>query len=173
MTDATPEPIAGDDVPLFSERLSALLEAMFKGQAPNSGHFCGHCYSPLGGQRLKCPHCGQPVAKYPPVKQVPREILLMFRKLRRRESLVVNSFAFAGLLLSVVIFIAVFSILFFTGANVWWYVGDIALLFVLARVLAGLIGGFWGDDVGYRYARRKLAEDWSAFEEARSRLTSR
>ena len=170
MTEAAPPPTVDDGVPLFSERLSELLDAMFKGQAPNSGNFCGNCYTPLGGQRIKCPHCGQPVDKYPPVKQVPREILVMFRKLRRRESLVVNSFAYAGLLLGVVIFIAVFAVLFFLGASVWWYVFDIVLLFVLSRVLAGLIGGFWGDDVGYRYARRKLSEDWSAFEEARERL---
>lgn len=160
---------AGDGVPLFSERLTEVLDAMFSGGAPNAGRFCGYCYTPLDAQRRLCPHCGRSVAKHQPVGQVPREVLLMFRKLRRRESLVVNSYAYAGLLLAVVIFIMSFAVLFFSGAAVWWYVGDIVALFVLARVLAGLLGGYWGDQVGYRYARRKLAEDWAAW---RARLAA-
>jgi hypothetical protein len=103
------------------------------------------------------------VADDPPVEQVPREVLLMFRQLRRRESLVVNSYAYAGLLLAVAIFIGAFSVVFFRSGSIWWYAGVTALLFVLARVLPGLVGGYWGDQVGYRYARRKLAEDWAAW----------
>ena len=158
---------AAVDVPIFSERLTTVLETVFKGEAPNFGRFCGHCYTPLDPQRTECPHCGQAVEERPPVERVPEEVLQMFRQLRRRESLVVNSFAYVGLLSSVLIFIGVFFVLFTNGANVWWFVFDIALLFFLARVLAGLLGGVVGDEVGYRYARRKLAEDWQAYEAER------
>jgi hypothetical protein len=157
-----------EEPPLFSESLTNTLDAFFKGQAPNAGRFCGYCYTPLGPERMACPHCGRPVESNPPLEKVPREVLEMFRSMRRRESLVVNSFAYAGLLLAVLIFIGVFAFAFFTGASIWWYVADIVLLFVLSRVLAGLLGGYVGDDVGYRYARRKLAEDWSAYEAGRT-----
>ena len=152
------------DVPVFSERLTVVLEEIFNGEAPNVGRFCGNCYTPLDPERTQCPHCDRPVDERPPVESVPRPVLEMFRQLRRRESLVVNSFAYAGLLLGVLIFIAVFYVMFWFGAGVWWYVFNIVLLFVLARGLAGLLGGVIGDDIGYRYARRKLAEDWRAWE---------
>ena len=157
-----------EDVPLFSARLTTLLEEMFRGEAPNSGRFCGNCYTPMDRQRVECQHCGTPANERPPVEKVPRDVLLLFRSLRRRESLVVNSFAYAGLALSVLIFIAVFYVIFELGANIWWYIFDIVLLFVLARVLAGLIGGYVGDELGYRYSRRKLAEEWHAYEAGRN-----
>src|SRR3990172_7075951 len=104
--------------------------------------------------------CRGAVAEHPPVDRVPAEVLAMFRQLRRRESLVVNGFAYLGLLLGVLIFIGVFYVIFTVGASIWWYIFDIALLFVASRVLAGLLGGFVGDEAGFRYARRKLAEEW-------------
>jgi len=156
------------EVPVFSDRLSTLLEEMFDGQAPNAGRFCGNCYTPMDAQRTACPHCGRPVDDRPPVERVPREVLLMFRSMRRRESLVVNSFAYLGLALGVLIFIGVFYIIFSLDAAIWWYVFDIVLLFVLARALAGLLGGYVGDELGFRYSRRKLVEEWQAYEAERT-----
>lgn len=156
--------VAEGEAPLFSERLTELLDAMFKGEAPNAGRFCGYCYTPLGPERARCSHCDRTVDQRPPVDQVPKPVLAMFRQLRRRESLVVNGFAYLGLLLGVLTFIGIFYVLFQNNASVWWYIFDIALLFVLARGLAGLLGGILGDELGYRYARRKLAEDWAAYE---------
>ncbi len=151
-------------IPIFSERLTDVLDTIFKGEAPNAGRFCGYCYTPVDPQRTHCPHCGEAVERHTPVERVPKEVLEMFRQLRRRESLVVNGFAYLGLTLAVVIFTAVFYVIFTLEANVWWYAADTLLLFVLARGLAGLIGGWIGDEVGFRYARRKLAEDWLAYE---------
>jgi hypothetical protein len=155
--------------PVFSERLSEVLATMLKGEAPNAGCFCGRCYTPIDPQRGECPHCGVSTAQRPPVERVPSEVIEMFRRMRRRESLVVNSLAFAGLFLGVIIFIAIFYALFILGANIWWYVFDIVLLFVLSRGLAGLIGGIIGDNLGYRYSRRKLAEEWAQYEAWRTR----
>ncbi|MGB2695184.1 MAG: zinc ribbon domain-containing protein [Dehalococcoidia bacterium] len=158
---------ASTEVPVFSERLSTVLEGVLKGEAPNAGYFCGYCYTPMARKRKECANCGTAVRQRKPVEQVPDDVLAMFRSMRRRESMVVNGFAYLGLMLGVVIFIAVFYVLFLKNANVWWYVFDIALLFVLARVLAGLLGGFWGDEVGFNYSRRKLTEDWQAYEAAK------
>ena len=159
------------DIPVFSDRLTTALATMFRGEAPNVGRFCGHCYTPLDPERTQCPHCGHPVEERAPVERVPSEVLEMFRQSRRRESLVVNSFAYLGLALGVLTFIVVFYVLFILDANVWWYVFDIVLLFVLARVLAGLLGGLVGDEMGFRYARRKLTEEWREYEGRRSRST--
>ncbi len=155
------------DVPIFSERLTAILQKLFEGKTPNAGNFCGFCFTPLDKQRLHCPQCQRAVEDYRPVDRVPSEILEMFRSLRRRETLIVNGFAYLGLALGVVLFIGVFYILFSVNANVWWYVFDIVLLFVSARVLAGLLGGWVGDELGFRYGRRKLSEEWQAYDAAR------
>lgn len=156
-------------VPVFSERLTAVLDAVLKGEAPNAGRFCGHCYTPIGAERERCPHCDHPTEAVAPVDRVPDQVVDMLRRLRRRESLVVNSFAYFGLLLGVAIFMAIFYALFASGANAWWYVADVVLLFVVSRLLAGIVGGVIGDNIGYTYARRKLAEDWQAYESKRGR----
>ena len=152
------------DVPIFSDRLTEVLITIHDGKAPNAGRFCGYCYTPMDKDRTRCPHCDQLVADVAPVTSIPEPIMAMYKKLRRRESLVVNGFAYVGLLSAVAIFIVVVYILFSTAANVWWYVLNIVMLFILARVLAGLVGGWVGDEVGYHYARRKLAEDWVEYE---------
>ncbi|MCH8025248.1 MAG: hypothetical protein IH866_00510 [Chloroflexi bacterium] len=170
--DEAPARTGAEEPPIFSARLTAVLDAVFEGKAPNAGRFCGNCYTPIDAQRTRCPHCDQDVTLRPPVEKVPAEVLAMFRQLRRRESLVVNGFAYVGLFAGVATFIGVFYVLFTVGASVWWYVFDIVLLFVLARVLAGLLGGYIGDEVGYRYARRKLAEDWAAYAEEREAETT-
>jgi hypothetical protein len=155
------------DLPVFSERLTEVLEAVFKGEAPNVGYFCGYCYTPLDRQRTECPHCRKSTSDYAPVEKVPSPVLQMFQDMRRRESLVVNSFAYLGLFSGVAIFIIIFYALFLVGANFWWYVVNIVMLFVLARVLAGILGGYFGDEIGYRRSRRKLAEEWQAYEAQR------
>jgi hypothetical protein len=163
-------PAVASETPLFSERLTAFLESYFAGEAPNSGRFCGHCYTPLAQERSECPHCAHSVKDRPPVGNVPEDVREMFRRMRRRESLVVNSFAYLGLALAVVIFIVVFAITFSMSDNVWLLALDTLLLFVLARVLAGLLGGWVGDELGHRFSHRKLAEEWQTFEaERRSR----
>jgi len=161
------------EVPIFSDRLTQVLETVIKGEAPNVGHFCGHCYTPIDRARIHCPHCRKAVADYPPVVKVPGDVAEMFRKVRRRESLVVNSFAQFGIMLGVTTFIVVFYFLFLTEAVIWWYIFDTVLLFVLSRVLAGLLGSYIGDELGYRYARNKLAEEWRAFDAAREELRQR
>lgn len=154
-------------IPVFSERLTTALETMFKGEAPNAGLFCGYCYTPIDRERVRCSQCERSVEEWPPEERVPEGVLEMFRQLRRRESLIVNGFAYAGMLLAVLIFIAVFALIFFSGANIWLMIIDIVGLFILARVLAGILGGVIGDEVGFRYSRRKLAEDWAVYEAQR------
>jgi hypothetical protein len=160
MTSPTSTP---PEVPIFSPRLDEVLAEMIKGQAPNRGHFCGHCYTPLAEDRRACPHCSVDTARWPPVEQVPSEVIAMFRALRRRESIVVNSFAFLGLFLGVALFLG----LFLVSDALWWRIVDIVILVVASRFFAAILGGALGDEVGYRFARRRLAREWREFAEKR------
>jgi hypothetical protein len=160
------------DVPIFSERLSTALDNMIKGEAPNAGRFCGYCYTPMGPERVTCANCAKAVADYAPVEKVPSEVIAMFRQMRRRESLIVNSFAQFGIFVGVMSFIALFYVFFLNDVAIWWYALDVLLLFVLSPVLAGIIGGYFGDHYGYRFARRKLAEDWRVYEASRAQQQS-
>ena len=49
------------ELPVFSDRLTAVLEEFIAGKAPNVGRFCGYCYTPIDAQRLHCPHCRRAV----------------------------------------------------------------------------------------------------------------
>ncbi|HWQ27788.1 MAG TPA: zinc ribbon domain-containing protein [Dehalococcoidia bacterium] len=159
--------IPPDGVPVFSPRLDEVLDAIRRGEAPNAGRFCGYCFTPLA-ERDACAHCGRSAAEVPPADRIPREIFEMYRALRRRESLVVNSFAYLGLTIGVALFVGMVAIAVFYLNAAWWFLTlSIVVLLVGGRVLAGILGGIIGDNLGYRYARRKLAEDWAAYEASR------
>jgi Flp pilus assembly protein TadB len=87
---------------------------------------------------------------------VPDEVLTMYRRQRRREGIVVNSFAYLGLALGV----ALFLVLFVAYDALWWRILDILILVAASRLFAALLGGLLGDEVGYRFARRRLAREW-------------
>ena len=152
-------PGAMEDLPLFSERLNGLLEEIIKGQSPNAGRLCGYCYTPTSEESERCPHCGRSTREHPPQPRVPPEVIRMFRNMRRRESIVVNGFALAGLALAVALSIGLFAMF----EPLWWRILDIVLMVLMARVFAGILGGFIGDHIGYGYARRRLTEEWKAY----------
>ncbi len=147
------------DEPALSERLDALATEIIQGQAPNHGRFCAYCYAPRGEERAACPHCGRETSREPPVSRIPDQVLTMFRRKRRRESIIVNSFAYLGLAMGG----GLFLLLFLVYSALWWRILDIAILVVSARLLAAILGEAIGDAVGYRYAQRRLAREWAEF----------
>ena len=66
-----------DECPLFSERLEEQLVAVTRGEAPNAGRFCGHCYTPLGAETERCPHCDTATRERGPVASVPEAVIEM------------------------------------------------------------------------------------------------
>jgi hypothetical protein len=134
-----------NDIPVFSERLDTLMSAMLDGEAPNVGRFCGYCYTPLG-KKAGCatlrPHdVGASPAAAAGGDRPHRH--------RKRESLIVNSFAFAGLTLGLVLFIALVAVAVFQfDASVWALAGATAVLLVGGRIFAGILGGWIGDAIG-------------------------
>ena len=161
-------------IPVFSERLDTLMGAMLDGEAPNVGRFCGYCYTPLGKKAGVCPHCGRTTSDYEPVAKLPPEVIGLYRRMRKRESLVVNSFAFAGLGLGLILFIVLVAVAVYRfNQSLWMLAGATAVLIVGGRIFAGILGGWIGDAIGYDFAHRRLAEEWVAFEREREQHLGR
>ncbi len=153
---------------MFSKRLDELMAAMISGQAPNVGRFCGYCYTPLGKTADACRHCATPTSTYAPVAKLPMEFGALYRRMRKRESLIVNSFAFAGLGLGVVLFVALVAVAVYVfHQSLWWLAFATLVLMVGGRVFAGILGGWIGDNIGYNYAHRKLIAEWYEYERLR------
>jgi hypothetical protein len=156
------------DLPVFSPRLDELMAAMLKGDAPNAGRFCGYCYTPLRKRAEECEHCRRSLSEWEPVSKLPADFGALYKRMRRRESLIVNAFAFAGLALGVLLFGIVVAIAVYPlDGSIPMLIFSLVVLLVGGRVFAGLLGGWIGDDIGYNYARRKLAEEWRAYEAER------
>ena len=165
MSDAQPIPT----LPVFSERLDGLMASMLAGEAPNVGRFCGYCYTPVARQATSCAHCGRSVSEWAPVPKIPPEFFALYKRMRKRESVIVNSFAFAGLGLGLLLFIAMVAIAVYRfNASLWWMAAATAVLIVGGRIFAGILGGWIGDAIGYNVSRRKLAIEWEAYERERA-----
>jgi hypothetical protein len=164
MTD-TSQP---SDIPVFSPRLDELMASMLAGEAPNVGRFCGYCYTPLSRKADACPHCSRSTSQFEPVARIPVDFFELYKRMRKREALIVNSFAFAGLGLGLILFILLVALAVYRlHQSLWALAGATAVLIVGGRIFAGLLGGWIGDSIGYDYAHRKLVVEWQDYERAR------
>ncbi|MEX2245566.1 MAG: hypothetical protein WEC75_02675 [Dehalococcoidia bacterium] len=157
------------DIPVFSPRIDEIMASMIKGETPNVGRFCGYCYTPVRKNDASCAHCGRATAEHPPVGRIPPEFFALYRRMRKRESLIVNSFAFAGLGLGLLLFIVlVYVAVYWYEQSLWLLAIATAVFIIGGRVFAGLLGGWIGDSVGYDYAHRKLVTEWTEYEHVRA-----
>ncbi|MBM3140332.1 MAG: hypothetical protein FJZ92_09015 [Chloroflexi bacterium] len=153
---------ADDGCPLFSPRLEEHLVALSRGEVPARGHFCGHCYTPITRDTVACPHCGNDARSgRRPVERVPDAILDILRAQRRTESTWVNGLAYFGLVIAIVGGISiVLAIPFLRDRLIWATVLYGLILLVGGRMLAGFLGGYFGDRWGYARARARMREAW-------------
>jgi hypothetical protein len=148
---------------VFSARLDTFLGELDEGETPNHGRFCSFCYNPLPPDYDRCDHCGQDLRERTPISSLPDAVVAMHARKQRRESLVVNSFAYVGLALALGIFLGMVAInVTYLDRVLWFYFIAVGVLLIGARVFPAIIGGVIGDEIGYRYANRRLAEDWAA-----------
>jgi hypothetical protein len=92
----------------------------------------------------------------------------MYRAKMKRESLIVNAFAFLGLFLGLALFLTMIAInVNYMDKTFWFFCLSVVVLIVASRVFAGIIGGIIGDEVGYRVATNRLAEDWAKYVQER------
>ena len=93
---------------------------------------------------------------------VPHDVVEMHSRKQRRESLVVNSFAYLGLGLGLALFLGLVAInVLYLDTAFWFFLVAMVSFLVGSRLFAAIFGGIIGDEVGYRYASRRLAEDWA------------
>jgi len=162
-----------DDCPLFSESLEAHIVAVTRGELPNRGTFCGNCYTPLSRDSVRCPHCGAATSARSPVEQVPDEVIAMLREQRKTESRIVNAYAYAGLILAIAAGLAiVLGVPYLREHLLPATIVFTLILLVGGRVAAGVIGGYYGDRVGFERARGRLREQWGEWVRERDVQTS-
>lgn len=159
-----------DECPLFSERLEEHIVLFTRGELPNRGRFCGNCYTPMSADTARCLHCGAltdgPLA---PVDRIPDEVILWLREQRKTESRIVNSFAYAGFIIVIVLGLAIVLGIPYLRAHLLpaTIVYGLFLLFG-GRSLAGVLGGYYGDRIAYDRARTRLRQHWAAWVERRA-----
>jgi hypothetical protein len=147
---------------VLSVRLDTFLDQLQEGETPNHGRFCSFCYNPLPPNFDRCDHCGQNQSDRPPMTSVPDVVVEMHRRKQKRESLIVNSFAYLGLAMGLGLFLGLVAInVLYLDRALWFFFIATGVFLIGSRLLAGIIGGVIGDEIGYRYANRRLAEDWA------------
>ena len=159
-------PPVSADCPLFSERLEEHVIAASRGEAPSRGRFCGNCYTPAGRDTERCSHCDNHFEDgRAAVDIVPDEITEMLRRQRKTESTIVNSFAFLGVLIAVVAGLGVVLGIPYLRDNLLpATIAYAVILLIGVRGLAGFLGGYYGDRIGYERARKHTIASWKAFE---------
>ena len=160
-------PPVSADCPLFSERLEEHVIAVSRGEAPSRGRFCGNCYTPAGRDTERCSHCDNHFEDgRAAVDIVPDEITEMLRRQREDRIHDRQQLRVPG------------------GVDRrWWpvwawclgfrYLRDnllpatiayAVILLIGVRGLAGFLGGYYGDRIGYERARKHTIASWKAFE---------
>jgi hypothetical protein len=147
---------------VFSARLDTFLDQLQEGETPNHGRFCSFCYNPLPPEFDRCDHCGQDLRDRVPITALPDAVVAMHARKQRHESLIVNSFAYLGLALALGLFLGMVAInVLYIDRVLWFYFIAVGVLLIGARVFPAIIGGVIGDEIAYRYANRRLSEDWA------------
>ncbi len=147
---------------IFSQRLEDFMDLLWDGKAPNAGAFCAYCYNPIPRGYTRCDHCGQDLSERTPLASLPPEIVYMYRAKMKRESVIVNSFAFFGLFLGLALFLGLVAVnVLYMEKAFWFFLIALVTFIIGSRLLAGIFGGIIGDELGYKYAQKKLAEDWT------------
>jgi len=144
----------GEEV--LSGRLVLLIDDILAGRAPNAGWFCGYCYHPLAAAGQVCGHCGQATAERPATEALPRELLEAQRLRRKREGLVVRTFAWGGLTIGVVLALLPLA---FAGVT-WWSVGLFFGLLAFFYVASANLANSLGDALGWRWGQSVLRRRW-------------
>jgi len=157
-----------DGCPLFSERLEEHLVAVSRGESPAVGRFCGFCFTPTGPNTEICGHCQNNfLLDKKTVEIVPLAVTEILREQRKIESRFVNGFAYFGVLLAVLGgLVVVLGIPYLRDHLIPATIVYALILLVGVRILAGVLGGYFGDNIGYNRARKRTIQSWEELKTA-------
>jgi hypothetical protein len=139
----------------YLDDLQVQMEELGLQRVPNLGRFCGYCYGRLPDGTDACRFCGRTATDVVPVSKVPIYVLRLYLAKRRREGIMVNTFAFIGLFLAVVLSGLIYFLLI---GN--WRVIAIFVLLLAGWYLANLLGGWIGASLGYNWGRSVRDTYW-------------
>jgi hypothetical protein len=146
----------------YLDDLQVQMEELGLQRAPNLGRFCGYCYGRLPDGEAVCRYCHHSTDESAPVGKVPIYVLRLYLAKRRREGILVNTFAFLGLFLAVVLSGLIY---FFLIGN--WRIIALLVLLVAGWYLANLLGYNVGGTLGYNWGRRVRDNYWLRYLEDR------
>ncbi len=128
---------------------------MLHGQLPNTGRFCGQCYTPIASSRDTCSHCGRSTSEVAPLEHLPLSIIDVYIARRRREGLAVRLTFYTVLLIGIIVSALVIGFLPF-----WWNVVAFTFALGASYLLSGNLANTVGDSVGYRWGQRAAERKW-------------
>lgn len=144
----------------YLDRLQEKMEELIDRKVPRAGTFCGYCYGRIRPGDGVCGFCGEGSQDWPPVAEIPQDVLRMYRTKQKGEARWVHMGAMTGLVVAAALFI----VLVIWGPGV---LGHPAVGFTVliggGYVLAQLFGTFIGAQIGYRKAARKRDETWARY----------
>jgi hypothetical protein len=143
--------------------LQERMERIARGDAPNTGRFCGYCYARLNTGEVSCRICRKHIRDIPPVDAVPRDVLKAYMAHYSKMRLWVNVFAFLGIFIAIVL--AGLVLVFLPGAL---KLLSIPVMLGGAWYFANLLGGGLGGHLGMRTGAAARARRWRAFVERRA-----
>ena len=96
--------------------------------------------------------------------QGPEEIVLALKNQRSIESRWVNSFAYHGVLIAIVGgIVIVLATPVIDDRLIYATVAYGLILLIGSRVLAGFLGGYFGDQIGYSKGRAQTIKAWNSY----------
>ena len=146
------------------EALQQPMERLGLQEVPNYGRFCGHCFRRLQEEeRERCPLCGADLAAVGTVERVPDQVIAIYMAKRKREGLLVNTFAYVGLFLG-----AASSLVLAMLLPGWWRLGAVLMLVLGSYYLANLLGIAVGGVLGYRWGVSVRNRRWREYDAQRA-----
>lgn len=137
------------------DALQERMDRIIRGEAPNTGQFCGYCYARLEREAQRCAVCGRETSAIEPVTRVPRDALRVYNAHRGKMRLWVNLFAFLGIFLAIVL--AGLIVTFLPNPWLWFAV---PVMFFGSWYLANLLGGGIGGMLGIKQGTALRAIQW-------------
>ncbi len=134
------------------------MEERLAHRVPVQGRFCGFCYARLRADDTVCGFCETPTTERETVKEIPQEVLALYKKKASTEATWVHTGAFTGMILASFVFI--WMVIWAPG-----FLGHPALAFAVLLLggyfLAQFFGPFLFAQTGYRRGATRRDEGWA------------
>lgn len=154
-----PEGVAGYVSPYpYLDVLQPKMEERLAHRVPATGRFCGFCFGRLRESDTTCGFCSTDLAEAGTVREIPQDVLRLYKKKQSIEARWVHSGAMFGLTIAT----ALFLLLVIWGPGLLGHPGvAFAVLIGGGYLLAQFFGTILGAQVGYRRGARKRDAMWA------------